>query len=56
MARTNIGEMFHGGLVLVVGQGLEAHDHDGDVLGVPVELALLVISRSPWVSAASSYL
>ena len=50
---TDIGEVFKSSLVLVVGQGLEPHDHDGDVLGVPVEHALLVIASSPGISAAT---
>jgi hypothetical protein len=53
---TDIGEVFEGSLVLVVGQGLEPHDHDGDVLGVPVEHALLVIASSPGISAATIHL
>ncbi len=50
---TDIGEVFKSSLVLVVGQGLEPHDHDGDILGVPVEHALLVIPSSPGISAAT---
>ena len=53
---TNIGEVLHGGLHLVVGQGLEPHDHDSDVLLVAVEPTDLVITRSPGVPTAQEKL
>jgi hypothetical protein len=49
-ARTDVGEVLHDRLHLVVGQGLEPHDHDGDVLRVSVKHALPIVTRSPGIA------